>query len=803
MRPASAQYAFGLYSSLFHPLRAARTTALVLFFCWLPGPLQAQTYPMPGSKSENAVLCTGCAGVNAAGVSNDGLPTYPYAPPLMDFVGRYVDSQMTANYQHIGFRTARARFIRAYPTANGQAPPRLYIQIGNAIGAYSLDTFFSQKLPAGPVSVGGVKTGSSVGGFGRTPLEKITMWDSFMYPEATASGWFAPLIDQQDPIADNAPFDVDDRGYLYGSWPSFGWGIARDDGRTSGVHFPKVVQLVPNAASVDQAKYPNTRTDSSGVSAQSILVIRDGAKYYAVIASVDARAVFDVTDPATPALIGTASGAAKGMKRYARSDAFGRVAYIDGSGVLQVYSYASLISNGSAVLTAVSSVRGGFTGVTFDETGNIWAVNSGKVVQFTVAGSSYLATEYTPFPDLDGITALTVGGGHLAVTGVDRSGASPVYDVRLAKLEVSGPRQVDLDGFFRKYYYGVLPDYAQPGQYTFPFDIELVTWGGKTYLMYSASGLGDVYELNLGDPPWPCDPPTAAVASISGATATCTTGSGGTASVAVTGGGAVTYQWGWRADNSGPIQAISGANARDYQLSGADLGAAGVKELVVTVSSWCGAPLVSNPVPVEVLPATLTINASSGVFASSTENTATVADVGAASFSWTVTNGTIESGQGTRTIRYTAGASGDVELSVNVTTSSCTWTGATTVPTIVRAAGASMLYLVTPCRISDTRDSTPIASGSTRTLTAGGLCGIPSDAKSIAANVTVVAPATGGWLALHAAEAAWGGTSTLNYRAGRTRANSAVVPLSVSGQLMVRNEGTLVHVIVDVTGYFR
>lgn len=74
----------------------------------------------------------------------------------------------------------------------------------------------SQKLPAGPVSVAGVKTGTPVSRFGQ-PLEKITMWESFMYPEAIASGWFAPLIDQQDPMAKGGPFDVDDRGYIYGS----------------------------------------------------------------------------------------------------------------------------------------------------------------------------------------------------------------------------------------------------------------------------------------------------------------------------------------------------------------------------------------------------------------------------------------------------------------------------------------------------------------------------------------------------------------------------------------------------------
>jgi hypothetical protein len=46
--------------------------------------------------------------------------------------------------------------------------------------------------------------------------------------------------------------------------------------------------------------------------------------------------------------------------------------------------------------------------------------------------------------------------------------------------------------------------------------------------------------------------------------------------------------------------------------------------------------------------------------------------------------------------------------------------------------------------------------------------------------------------------------STINYSAGLTRANNAIVPLGVSGDLAVysgQGAGT-VHVILDVNGYF-
>ena len=774
--------------------------AALLALCLFAVRLDAQLYPMPGSTSEAPVLCSGCPGNNSYGIPNDGLPTYPYASPLVDFVGRFVDSQQTGNFQHVGFRTARARVIRAYPTANGQAPPRIYIQIGNALGAYSLGSFFSQKLPAGPVSVAGVKTGTPVSRFG-APLEKITMWESFMYPEALASGWYAPLIDQQDPMAKGGPFDVDDRGYIYGSW-TFGWGIARDDGRSTGVHFPKVVQLLDGVENIDQTKYPNTIVDPSNVVPHSILVVREGERYYAVTAASGSqgRSVYDVTTPAMPQLLGTYPGVANAMLRYDRSDTAGRVAYIDGTRALQVYTNASLITNGAPVLTATSTETGGFKAVTFDEGGDIWVVGSTKVTRFTVAGSSYVPTEFTPFAGLSSMTALSVRSGRIAVIGRD---ATPAYDVRVARIEAGGPVEIDLGGFFKKYYDHAPAGNAQPGQYTLPADIELVQWNGKTYLMYSAQGLGDVYELENQDAP-ACDAPTSAVASISGSSATCSTGTGGTASVAASGGGAVTYQWGWRATSDDPIQQIDGATSAAYQLDGSALGPGGAKELVVTVTAACGAPLLSNAIPITVTtPPEIAMSADSGVFAYSTGNVASVTDPGGATFGWTVVNGTIESGQGTASIRYTAGSNGYVEVKATVTANGCVVNRTVFVP-IETPAGATMLYLVTPCRVYDTRDSgSAVASGATRSVTVVGKCGIPADAVAVGANVTVLAPPSPGWISLYPADVAWSGTSTLNYRTARTRANAGIVVLSADGVLNVKNEGSTVHVIIDVTAYFK
>jgi len=43
----------------------------------------------------------------------------------------------------------------------------------------------------------------------------------------------------------------------------------------------------------------------------------------------------------------------------------------------------------------------------------------------------------------------------------------------------------------------------------------------------------------------------------------------------------------------------------------------------------------------------------------------------------------------------------------------------------------------------------------------------------------------------------------MNYRTGRTRANSAIIRPSAAGAMNVTNNGSPVHVIIDVTGYFQ
>jgi hypothetical protein len=119
-------------------------------------------------------------------------------------------------------------------------------------------------------------------------------------------------------------------------------------------------------------------------------------------------------------------------------------------------------------------------------------------------------------------------------------------------------------------------------------------------------------------------------------------------------------------------------------------------------------------------------------------------------------------------------------------------------------------FTLTPCRLLDTRrpeDGPALASGSREILALAGACGIPATARAVVLNVTAVDPTGQGNLRLHPGDTGLPAASTLNFRAGETRANLAILRLALDGEgtLAVSPSvagGGTVHVIVDVTGWF-
>lgn len=115
-------------------------------------------------------------------------------------------------------------------------------------------------------------------------------------------------------------------------------------------------------------------------------------------------------------------------------------------------------------------------------------------------------------------------------------------------------------------------------------------------------------------------------------------------------------------------------------------------------------------------------------------------------------------------------------------------------------------YTVTPCRLYDSRagGGPPVAGGSTLLRQAVNQCGIPWSARALALNVTVTGATAAGNLRVYPGYSPVPTTSTVNFTAGQTRANNAVVGLSPSGYLaLFASTGTSVHVILDVAGYFQ
>src|SRR5437870_5438768 len=111
----------------------------------LPG--VAQYWPKPAAGADTT--CTGCL----APRTNKLTPGYPST--ISSFVGRFLDSQATQDYQQ-PFRTTRAFHIAVAPAQN-----RIFMVIGSAVFAYDINKFFSRLsgnealMPAAQVPVGG------------------------------------------------------------------------------------------------------------------------------------------------------------------------------------------------------------------------------------------------------------------------------------------------------------------------------------------------------------------------------------------------------------------------------------------------------------------------------------------------------------------------------------------------------------------------------------------------------------------------------------------------------------------------
>ena len=264
-----------------------------------------------------------------------------------------------------------------------------------------------------------------------------------------------------------------------------------------------------------------------------------------------------------------------------------------------------------------------------------------------------------------------------------------------------------------------------------------------------------------------------------------------------------TYSW------TGPNAFAS--SAQNPSIPAATAVASGTYSVTVTVNGCVSAAATTNAV-VHALPSAV-VSAPASVCASSTGQAASVPDAGAgAAYAWIIGNGTITGGAGTRAITFTAGATGSVSLSVTVTDSNgCVGNGSVSIPI---STACLAFYSLTPCRIADTRNPAgpsggpPIPANSARAFPVTGLCGIPSTAKAVALIAVAVAPPQTGDFRLIPTGQGLPLVSALNFDAGRTRANNAVISVGTGGEITVQcdlpvGSTASVNIVLDVFGYFQ
>ncbi|MCG3191251.1 MAG: hypothetical protein DIJKHBIC_00476 [Thermoanaerobaculia bacterium] len=144
----------------------------------------------------------------------------------------------------------------------------------------------------------------------------------------------------------------------------------------------------------------------------------------------------------------------------------------------------------------------------------------------------------------------------------------------------------------------------------------------------------------------------------------CKSSTGNTATVA---SGADSYVW---TITNGAITAGQGSPSVTFSATGSSPVELGV---TVTKNSCSSASAISIPV------ITAAISAPAATCASSTGNTASALP-GGSLYTWTITNGTITAGQGTNSITFSAGASGNVTLGLSLTYGACTDSSTVNIP---------------------------------------------------------------------------------------------------------------------------
>jgi PKD repeat protein len=186
-------------------------------------------------------------------------------------------------------------------------------------------------------------------------------------------------------------------------------------------------------------------------------------------------------------------------------------------------------------------------------------------------------------------------------------------------------------------------------------------------------------------------------------------------------------------------------------------------------------------------------------------------DVGITSYSWSFGDSTSGSGAAAS---HPFGATGAYTVTLTVTDTQGLQSSTSKKVSVNSAAPlpAEGFFPVSPCRLVDTRNTTPLTHGQIRVFNVSGSCGVPSTAKAVSLNATVVSPTGGGNLVFYPGDQTSSPlvSSLINFASATSpRANNAVLRLATNGAGTVavlpsvfQGSPAQVHLILDVDGYF-
>jgi PKD repeat protein len=445
-------------------------------------PLFAQYWTHPAKTPNTDVKCTGCAG------KADGQMTPGYPASVGTYVGRYLDSSPSNDCQQ-PIRTFRAVSVLPMPALN--APHgRLYFQIGSSVQAFDIDNFF-QRVAKGEAlanNTGSVQCRPQI------VNDMALSYDSWFYAESQGSGW--DVSSGGDGQTRLYWLDADDKGYVYLATKWYRWGIVQDDFARGGSNMGFVSQAAP------------TSDDVIPILVLS-LKATNGTYYAAIGDRISSKMnLYDVTDRSNPRKVANLS---KSIYQYAKNgdgSALG-IATVDGR--FEIYRTDTFVANGTPLVSDAGAGGGAVRAVASDGVNFYVAADAGSglvISTYAPNGSGYRkVNDFATTRATLATESLKWGDGYLLQAGITDGG----YELRLFKASVNDVSEVDVSipsasgskAYYFKNYYVINTSgrngYAGAGLFGQFHGSAVVKNNGHTYLIVTAFGLGDVYELPGAD----------------------------------------------------------------------------------------------------------------------------------------------------------------------------------------------------------------------------------------------------------------------------------------------------------------